>query len=323
MFAAFVMVVTFDAFFPPFFIKPGVLSMELVMSSRVTRSRREPPQQDDQARARWTTSLTKILADLMINQVQKGNRQKNSFSKKAWRYISAEFYKKTGLKWDKEQLKNRYAVLRRQYITVKSLLDQSDFSWDEFTGTIIAKDEAWTEYIRGHPDAETLKHSGCPIYKELCLIFSESAANGKHDSFAEDEGGSPSIQCADPLSMHPESMSDSDEVDDIIDDHKTTQPTTPCSTANRKRGRKGMDDVIAGAIMEMAAASKLRTAAMLQCNARHTIADCIRELDEMQGVDEKVYLAALDLFNKPNAREIFLSLKGDKRLIWLHSKCAA
>ncbi|KAK7845784.1 cell cycle checkpoint protein rad17 [Quercus suber] len=190
-------------------------------------------------------------------------------------------------------------------------------------GTIIAKDEAWTEYIRGHPDAETLKHSGCPIYKELCLIFSESAANGKHDLFAEDEGGSPSIQCADPLSMHPESMSDSDEVDDIIDDHKTTQPTTPCSTANRKRGRKGMDDVIAGAIMEMAAASKLRTAAMLQCNARHTIADCIRELDEMQGVDEKVYLAALDLFNKPNAREIFLSLKGDKRLIWLHSKCAA
>ena len=155
------------------------------------------------------------------------------------------------------------------------------------------------------------------------MIFSESAANGKHDSFAEDEGGSPSIQCADPLSMHPESMSDSDEVDDIIDDHKSTQPTTPCSTANRKRGRKGMDDVIAGAIMEMAAASKLRTAAMLQCNARHTIADCIRELDEMQGVDEKVYLAALDLFNKPNAREIFLSLKGDKRLIWLHSKCAA
>ena len=148
MFAAFVMVVTFDAFFPPFILKPGVLSMELVMSSRITRSRREPPQQDDQARARWTTSLTKILADLMINQVQKGNRQKNSFSKKAWRYISDEFYKKTGLKWDKEQLKNRYAVLRRQYITVKSLLDQSDFSWDEFTGTIIAKDEAWTEYIR-------------------------------------------------------------------------------------------------------------------------------------------------------------------------------
>jgi hypothetical protein len=142
------MVVTFDAFFLPFFFKPGFWSMELEMSSRVTRSRREPSQQEEQlSRARWTTSLTKILADLMINQVQKGNRHKNSFSKKAWRYICDEFYKKTGLKWDKEQLKNRYAVLRRQYITVKSLLDQSDFNWDEFTGSIVAKDEAWAEYI--------------------------------------------------------------------------------------------------------------------------------------------------------------------------------
>ncbi|GMY12246.1 L10-interacting MYB domain-containing protein-like [Fagus crenata] len=294
------------------------------MSSRVTRSRREPSQQEEQlSRARWTTSLTKILADLMINQVQKGNRHKNSFSKKAWGYICDEFYKKTGLKWDKEQLKNRYAVLRRQYITVKSLLDQSDFNWDEFTGSIVAKDEAWAEYIMGHPDAEALKYSGCPIYKELCLIFSESAANGNHDLLAEDEGGSPSVPCAEPLSMHPESTSDSDEVDDIVDDHKTTQPASPCTMGNRKRGRKGVDDVIAGAIMEMAAASKLRTAAIQQCTARYTIADCIRELDGMQGVDEKVYMAALDLFNKPNAREIFLSLKGDKRLIWLRGKCAA
>lgn len=177
---------------------------------------------------------------------------------------------------------------------------------------------------QGHPDAETLKYSGCPIYKELCMIFSEPATNGKHNLLAEhDRGTTPSVPCAEPLSMHQEeSSSDSDEVDDIADDHNTTQPATPCTTGNRKRGRRGIDDAIAGAIMEMAAASKLRTAAIQQCNARYTIADCINELDEMQGVDEQVYLAALDLFNKPNAREIFLSLKGEKRLIWLRGKCA-
>lgn len=135
--------------FSPLFLKPGFLSMELQMASRVTRSRRQPTQQQEQqSRARWTASLTKTLADLMIDQVQKGNRHKNSFGKKAWRYMCDEFYKKTGLKWDKEQLKNRYAVLRRQYVTVRSLLDQSDFSWDESSGTIIAKDEAWTEYFK-------------------------------------------------------------------------------------------------------------------------------------------------------------------------------
>lgn len=123
--------------------------MGLQMAGHVTRARRQQSQQQEQqARARWTSSLTKILAALMIDQVQKGNRRGHSFGKKAWRYICDEFYKKTGLNWDKEQLKNRHAVLRRQYVTIKSLLDRCDFSWDESMGTIIAKDEAWTEYIR-------------------------------------------------------------------------------------------------------------------------------------------------------------------------------
>lgn len=177
---------------------------------------------------------------------------------------------------------------------------------------------------QGHPDAEALKQTGCPIYKELCMIFSDSATNGKHDPSAEHQGGTiPFLPCGEHLSMRQEEFSsDSDEMDDIADDHNTSQPTTPCTTGIRKRGRKGIDGAIAAAIMEMAAASNLRTDAIRQCNARYTIADCIKALDEIQGVDEQLYFAALDLFNKPNAREIFLSLKGDKRLIWLRGKCA-
>lgn len=105
-------------------------------------------QQLEQSRARWTTSLTKILAELMVDQVHKGNKHNNSFNKKAWKYICDGFYSKTGLKWDKEQLKNRYSVLRRQYSTVKSILDQSDFAWDEATGSIRANDDVWAEYIK-------------------------------------------------------------------------------------------------------------------------------------------------------------------------------
>lgn len=118
------------------------------MAGQVTRSRRLEAQPQEQSRARWTTSLTKILAELMVDQVHKGNKHNNSFNKKAWKYICDEFYHKTGLKWDKEQLKNRYSVLRRQYTTVKSILDQSDFNWDEATRTITASDEIWAEYIK-------------------------------------------------------------------------------------------------------------------------------------------------------------------------------
>lgn len=120
------------------------------MASRSTRSRRPttPRQQPEpQSRAKWTASLTKVLANLMVDQVHKGNKQNNTFGKKAWKCICEEFHKNTDLNWDKEQLKNRYAVLRKQFVITKSLLDEPDFKWDEPTGAIVATNEAWNKYI--------------------------------------------------------------------------------------------------------------------------------------------------------------------------------
>jgi cell cycle checkpoint protein len=119
------------------------------MVSRIMRSRRQVPQQpEQQPRARWTNGVTKVFLDMMVDQVQRGNRISNSFSKKAWKHMSAEFYRKTSLRWDLEQLKSKYAVLRRQYAIASSLLERSEFSLDESTGMISANDEAWAAYIK-------------------------------------------------------------------------------------------------------------------------------------------------------------------------------
>lgn len=207
----------------------------------------------------------------------------------------------------------KYGLNTWRYVPILSVslfLVQQNFT-PTWCGEIFIKQE--------HADAETLRSSGCPIYKELCIIFSEPATNGKHDHPAEHEEGTPNFRQSEPLSFQQEvlSSSESEEADDAVDDKETVQPTTPSSAGIRKRGRKGVDDAIARAILEMATASKLRTAAIQQRSSRYTIANCIKELDEMKGVEEQVYFAALDLFNKPIAREVFLSLKRDKRLIWL------
>lgn len=295
------------------------------MASRSTRTRRPttPRQQqpEPQSRAKWTASLTKVLANLMVDQIHKGNKQNNTFGKKAWKCICEEFHKNTGLNWDKEQLKNRYAVLRKQFVITKSLLDEPDFKWDEPTGAIVATNEAWNKYIPEHPDAEIVRSTGCSLYKQLCTIFSENGINGKHN----DEGTEGPYPCPQPLSTFQEkdSSSESDEVTEMADDLDKVQSTTASRDGARKRGRRGVDDVIANAISEMAAASKLRANAIKQYNERFSITDCVKALDEVEGVDDQVYFAALDLFNSRNARETFLSLKVEKRLTWLHGKCSA
>ncbi|OVA07336.1 Myb/SANT-like domain [Macleaya cordata] len=307
------------------------------MASRPSRSTRQSrpnytQSHQEQARAKWTTPLTNILADLMVEEVVKGNKQNNSFGKKAWKNICDEFHKKTGLKWDREQLKNRYGVLRRHYTTMKSLLDLNDFTWDESRQIVMATDEVWDEYIKAHPDAETIRANGCPLYKQLCVIFSESGTNGSYDPLNQlvemEEDPCPkvkglSIDTGAPLVLsQEESLSTSEEDEESIPSMKNKQQVMTPSTG-RKRNRMGIEDLMLKAILEMAASSKLRAAAVTEGSDRFSITNCVKALDEMQGVDDHLYYTALDLFDKPNLRETFMSLKIEKRLVWLKGKCNA
>lgn len=108
----------------------------------------------------------------------------------------------------------------------------------------------------------------------------------------------------------------------MIDGHKR-QAGVPSSSGRRKRSRKATGDAIVDAMLEIAAVSKMRANAIMKNEDRFSISKCIKVLDEMQGVDERIYFLALDLFENPIAREIFISLKSEKRLLWLQGKCGA
>ncbi|CAH9116822.1 unnamed protein product [Cuscuta epithymum] len=95
------------------------------------------------------------------------------------------------------------------------------------------------------------------------------------------------------------------------------------NSGRRKRSRKATGDAIVDAMLEIAAASKARAAATMRNEERFSISKCIKLLDEMQGVDQSIYFYALDLFENPDAREIFVSLKNERRLMWLSGKFAA
>uniref|UniRef100_A0A7N0TJ77 Uncharacterized protein n=1 Tax=Kalanchoe fedtschenkoi TaxID=63787 RepID=A0A7N0TJ77_KALFE len=105
----------------------------------------------------------------------------------------------------------------------------------------------------------------------------------------------------------------------LLDGHKR-QPGMPSSSGRRKRGRKATGDAIVDAMLEIAAASKMRATALMKNEDPFSISKCIKVLDEMQ-VNDQLYLLALDLFEEPNARETFVSLKSERRLIWLQRKC--
>lgn len=166
---------------------------------------------------------------------------------------------------------------------------------------------------------ETIRSTGCPFYKGLSVIFADGGTHNGSTMHKDHLPGSTSHPQPSTLSQEELSYSESEEGPDSNEQEIVQSVSSPTDTC-RKRRRKGVDDAIAKAISEMASASRLRASAINKCSDNFTITDCIRALDELEGVNDQVYYAALDLFNNHAAREIFLSLKVGKRLTWLIGK---
>lgn len=86
----------------------------------------------ERSRTRWTASLDKIFADLVVKHIQLGNRPNNVFDKKTWNLIREEFNKQTDLNFNNNQLRKHLDVLRTRFYNLKSAFDQNnDFALDD------------------------------------------------------------------------------------------------------------------------------------------------------------------------------------------------
>lgn len=84
----------------------------------------------------------------MVEQVKKGNRPTTTFSKKAWIEIIEGLYRRTGNRYTKTQLINKFNKLRTVYTGFKKLYDiPNGFSWDPVTKTATAPQDVWDEYL--------------------------------------------------------------------------------------------------------------------------------------------------------------------------------
>ncbi len=185
-----------------------------------------------------------------------------------------------------------------------------------------------------------IKVKDCPIYEQLCVIFTDSVTEGKYAQSSHYEELDKSVgidtpllnSCQDggtPGSVNPSSsipvqgiISSAERVMKNNVERKRKRPSETHSSLGQSRRDQEICNTMAETMLEMVAALKSRAVAKTPSDDRFTITNCIRALDEIEGVNECLYFAALDLFEDPNLRETFISLKGNKiRLTWLEGKC--
>ncbi|XP_023514334.1 L10-interacting MYB domain-containing protein isoform X1 [Cucurbita pepo subsp. pepo] len=135
---------------------------------------------NDRLRTVWTPEMDRYFIDLMLEQVNKGNRfDEHLFSKRAWRFMISLFNAKFKFEYEKDVLKNRHKTLRNLFKAVKNLLDQRGFSWDEVRQMVTAENHVWDEYVKEHPEARSFRIKSIPYYNDLCIIYGGATVGQK------------------------------------------------------------------------------------------------------------------------------------------------
>lgn len=284
----------------------------LMMDTEPDQQQQHPPQKQKRlSRRRWTPSLDKVLADLVVKQIQQGNRQNNGFDRKTWVNMRNEFNHQTGLNYNNNQLRKHLNVLRQRYDSVKSSQLHNQLVMEDDAGGCILGLDLWEDF-GVQPRSEPVKVKECPIYDQLSTIYGDVSSEGMYAQSSHFEG-----------------------LDESMPNHNNTSESLPTPNVERKRKREeksssvspsqidpAVMETMAGTLSEMVTALRSRISGLETEDDRFSIANCIGALDEIENVDEGVYFAALDLFESPGLRETFISLKANKlRLTWLQVKC--
>ncbi|OMO75411.1 hypothetical protein COLO4_26158 [Corchorus olitorius] len=224
------------------------------------------------------------------------SRPNNVFDKKTWNNIRDEFNKQTELNFNNNQLRKHLDVLRTRFYNLKSAYDQNDFAGMEDSCCIGF--DLW-EDIGAQPRPEPVKVKDCPIYEQLCAIFTDSSADGKYAQSSHFEGLDKAIgndngglnSCPEGGSAQPDNSSASrlpqnnslpEKLTKTTGERKRKRPSEAQSSLDQSRKDEETSEAMAGAMF------------------------------------------ALDLFEDSNLRETFICLKGGTtRLTWLQGKCVS
>ncbi|XP_010533682.1 PREDICTED: L10-interacting MYB domain-containing protein-like isoform X3 [Tarenaya hassleriana] len=283
----------------------------------------QQPRQE-RSRTRWTPILDKVFADLVVKQIQLGNRQNNVFDKKTWSHICQEFNEQTHLNFNNNQLRKHLDVLRQRYNALKPSHLQNEFVIeDNCIGFGLWED------LGVHPRAEPIKVTDCSIYEQLCAIFDDNYLDGRYAQSSHfegleatlanqtfHEGTTQSLKLITPKAGKGNVSLLEKDSRNFTERKRKRKPETSPALA------RSPIETMGRAMLDMVDALRSRMADATKTDDKFSIGNCISALDEMENVDEGIYFSALDLFESPCLREIFLSLKGNKiRLIWLQGKC--
>ncbi|XP_055806050.1 uncharacterized protein LOC129874733 [Solanum dulcamara] len=229
----------------------------------------QDPAEDVWSSPNWPPRVEIIFVNSLVEEMKYHlDVIPSNFHDQAWQNVVKDFNQCSGLNFDKAELKKHLSILKKGYRIVKPLYNHGGFGWHNRRKRVVVDDSVWAEYIEVPPEITPYRKYGCPIYKELCHIFMRPKATGEFAVSSTEPGSNSSERNKWKLTEQPKSGSNK---------RNSIGPDNP-------KGSKNSD--------------------MDQYQNPYSTGNCILALNDMPGVDRRLYNPAMDLFENQTWREL-------------------
>ena len=161
-----------------------------------------------------------------------------------------------------------------------------------------------------HPEIAPYRKWGCPIYEELCKIFTKPMVTGKQAIVIGGDGSGRNYLARSRRNYLARSRENVNDI--VLHGCNKRQSAQLLGSGPNKKYHKGTENS-----REINSVLKSNGTATPQTNDPYSESHCVAILNGMEGVDCSTYSVACDLFQYPTWRKTFISTKSEKRLTWL------
>ncbi|XP_059281445.1 L10-interacting MYB domain-containing protein-like [Lycium ferocissimum] len=139
--------------------------------------------------AKWDDDANIKFIDLCENEIRQGRRPHTHLNRDGWNNVVEEFNKDTGRNYDKKQMKNHWANMKKDWILFKKLMrGETGLGWDATKNTIMADDDWWEQKIKEDDRYNKFRKIDLSLmWYRYDALFSDIVATGERARTANQE----------------------------------------------------------------------------------------------------------------------------------------
>ncbi|XP_059591582.1 uncharacterized protein At2g29880 isoform X2 [Vitis vinifera] len=282
----------------------------------------------------WIDEMDNFLVDRLMEQMHKGQKIGEVFTKTAYAMVAREIGENFELSCNSEHIKNRMKTFKKNFYAAQEVLQNgSGFGFNESTQMIEATTEVWTTYTKAHPGASQLRHKPIRNYDKLSILLGKDRATGSLAAGAKERqlrwAQEQNLDDTIPLGSSQHGIRD--ETFAYVENEATTETSfssadasvsAPKSNKETKKRKAKYADIVSEELRSIRVGMDAVVAALDRSNLQnHTEEQLFEEIAKVGGMSDVSHIKAYQaLTGDVSAARAFLACPIDRRKLWLSVK---